>query len=446
MNINTPQFVEESARKVRVVAQTDVVVVGGGSAGLTAAISAARNGCSVTLLERYHHLGGMASGGMDLVLDDMTNGNEITVSGIIDEFVLRMAKEGMAVFPPESDRLGTIEMSQKWRRWGAHDFHSKSKLKPIVYAVAFDPDAWKRTSIDLIKENNINLRLHSVFSEAIVEDGQIKGVICQTNVGRQAILGDIVIDTSGDLNVAASAGADCSQGQYIVTTVFRLCNVDTQEAERFEYENPEEHSKLDKGARQILGSAWEMWWLKTPIPGVVWCNCPHMTGYDGLSPEDLTAAEFEGRERMIKLFEYAKSHLPGFQNAYLLGAAEQVGIRQTRLLRGDYIVTKEDVLTRKHFPDTVCRGRDYYTPYRALLPKNVEQLIVAGRHYSAEPSAQKMSREIPPCMMQGEAAGVAASLALESGKRLRDVSASAIQQRMRAQGADPGDIPSDDAS
>ena len=446
MSVIDPQIVEAPTRKVPVVAQADVVVVGGGSAGLSAAISAARNGCRVTLLERYHHLGGMASGGMVLVLDDMTNGKEVTVSGIVDEFVRRMAKEGMAVYPPESDRLGTIEMSQKWRRWGVHDFHSKANPQPITYAVAFDPDAWKRTSIALVKENNINLRLHSVFSEAIVEDGQIKGVICQTNVGRQAILGDIIIDASGDLNVAAGAGADCSKGQYIVTTVFRLCNVDTDEAERFEYENPEEFRRLDRAARRILGGAWAMWWLKTPIPGIVWCNCPHMANYDGLSPEDLTAAEFEGRGRMIQLFEYAKSHLPGFQNAYLLGAAEQVGVRQTRLLRGEYVVTKEDVVTRKHFPDTVCRGRDYYTPYRALLPKNVEQLIVAGRHYSAEPDAQKMSREIPPCMMQGEAAGVAAYLALQLGKRLRDVSATAIQERMRAQGADPGDVPSANAT
>ncbi len=440
------QFIREDARDVAVVAKADVVVVGGGSAGLTAAISAARNGCSVTLLERYHHLGGMASGGMVLVLDDMANGNEITVSGIVDEFIHRMSKEGMAVFPPESDRLGTVEMSRKWRRWGVHNFHSKADPQPITYAVAFDPDSWKRTSLALLKENDIDLRLHSVFSEAIVEDGKVRGVICQTNVGRQAILGDIIVDATGDLNVAASAGADFIQGQYIVTTVFRLAHVDVEEAERFEYEHPEEHKKLDREARRILGGAWNMWWLKTPIPGVIWCNCPHMPGYDGISPEGLTAAEYDGRERMMKLFEYAKGHLPGFQNSYLLGAAEQVGVRQTRLLKGEYVVTKDDVVNRKHFADTVCRGRDYYTPYRALLPQKLDRLIIAGRHYSAEPDAQKMSREIPPCMMQGEAAGVAASLSLQNNVSLRDVDPGAIQKTMRAQGADPGDVPSPNAA
>jgi hypothetical protein len=376
----------------------------------------------------------------------MVNGQEITVSGIVDEFVQRMAKEDMAVVPPVEDRYASKEMWEKWSRWGVHDFHTSTKPQPIVYAVAFDPDAWKRTSLDLIRENNINLRLHSWFSDAIVEDGAIKGVVCQTKLGREAIMGDIVVDTTGDLDVACSAGAEFFSGQYIVTTVFRLANVDTDEAERFEYEESAEFAKVNREARRIIGGAWEMWWLKTPIPGVVWCNCPHMPGYDGISVVDLTKAEYEGRDRMMRLFEFARKRMPGFKNANMLGAAEQVGVRTTRMLKGEYVVTKEDVVNRRHFADTVCRGRDYYTPYRALLPKNVDQLIVAGRHYSAEPEAQKRSREIPPCMVQGEAAGVAAGLALKEGKKIGDVDAKAIQKGMRAQGADPGDIPSENAS
>jgi hypothetical protein len=435
-----------SGENIPVVATSDVVVVGGGSAGVTAAVSAARNGCSVTLLERYHHLGGMASGGMVLVLDDMINGKEIVVSGIVDEFVTRMEKEGMAVLPPEEDRYASDEMYRKWARWGVHDFHQAKKPQPIVYAVAFDPDAWKRTSLDLVRENNINLRLHSWFSEAIVEDGVVKGVICQTKMGRQAIMGDIVIDTTGDCDVAGSAGADFSQGQYIVTTVFRLANVDTDEAIRFEYEEPEEFARINREARRIIGGAWEMWWLKTPIPGVVWCNCPHMPNYDGISVEDLTRAEYEGRKRMMGLYEYVRENLPGFENSNMLGAAEQIGVRTTRMLKGEYVVTKDDIVNRRYFSDTVCRGRDYYTPYRALLPTSVDQIIVAGRHYSAEPEAQKRSREIPPCMVQGEVAGIAASLALQEDIAIRDVDPRKIQKAMRAQGADPGDIPSANAT
>lgn len=431
---------------IPVVATSDVIVVGGGAAGVTAAVSAARNGCSVTLLERYHHLGGMASGGMVLVLDDMVNGQEIVVSGIVDEFVQRMTKEGMAVLPPVEDRYASDEMYRKWSRWGVHDFHQAQKPQPIVYAVAFDPDSWKRTSLALIRENKINLRLHSWFSEAIVEDGVIKGVICQTKMGRQAIMGKVVIDTTGDLDVAISAGADFSQGQYIVTTVFRLANVDTEEAIRFEYEEPEEFARINRQARRIIGGAWEMWWLKTPIPGVVWCNCPHMPGYDGVSVEDLTRAEYEGRDRMMEMYHFVRENLPGFENASMLGAAEQVGVRTTRMLQGEYVVTKDDIVNRRYFDDTVCRGRDYYTPYRALLPTKVEQLIVAGRHYSAEPEAQKRSREIPPCMVQGEVAGLAASIALQEDINIRNVEPGKIQKAMRAQGADPGDVPSANAT
>jgi hypothetical protein len=188
-----------------------------------------------------------------------------------------------------------------------------------------------------------------------------------------------------------------------------------------------------------------MWWLKTPLPGIVWCNCPHMPGYDGLSPEGMVAAEYEGRERMMKMLAFARENIPGFENAKMLGAAEQLGIRQTRLLKGEYIVTKKDVTSRRHFEDSVCRGRDYYTPYRALLPRGIDNLIVAGRHYSVESDAQKMSREIPPCMAQGEAAGVAVALALSGNSALRDVDFRAIQKQMRAQGADPGDVPSSNA-
>ncbi|MEP3304149.1 MAG: FAD-dependent oxidoreductase, partial [Roseibium sp.] len=124
---------------------------------------------------------------------------------------------------------------------------------------------------------------------------------------------------------------------------------------------------------------------------------------------------------------------------------EQMGIRQTRLLRGEYVVTKDDVQNRRHFADSVCRGRDYYTPYRALLPKGLDNLIVAGRHYSVDSDAQKSSREIPPCMVQGEAAGIAVSLALNGNSALRAVDAKLIQAQMRAQGADPGDVPSANA-
>ncbi len=409
---------------------------------MAAAVSAARNGASVTLLERYAYLGGLASGGMVLVLDDFTDGAEITVGGIAQEMVERLEAIGLAVYPPVADRSLSEEMWRRWSRWGLFDLYAKGSMKAIVYAVAFDPDGWKRVSNYLLEEEGVNVRLHSLYTSPIMEGDAITGVICATKKGPQAIRGEVVIDASGDADVAAGAGASYISGSYMVTTVFRLGNVDTSSADRFERERPAECHEINRAARRILGGSWALWWLKTPLPGVVWCNCPHMSGFDGISPEDLTEADRQGRKRIAGLVEYVRGHYPGFEKAVVVDVAPQIGVRQSRLIEGDYVVSKHDVVNRLHFSDSVARGRGYYTPYRAMLPKGVEQLLVAGRHYSATAEAQRLSREIPPCMAMGEAAGVAAVEALERGVSPRQVDAAAIQRRLREQGADPGDVPS----
>lgn len=429
-----------------VVRRSDVVVVGGGPAGVSAAVAAARSGVDVTLVERYSALGGLASGGMVLVLDDMVNGDEITVTGVVDEYVERMARKKLAVYPPAEERTTSQELWNKWGRWGTFNFHSHTNPKPICYAVAFDPDAWKSTSIDLVRESGVHLRMHSWFSRPIVDDGVLKGVVVETKQGPQAILGDVVIDTTGDIDVASRTGTPYVHDKYLVTLVFRLGGVDTDAAERFEQEHPREARAINRKVKRLLGGAWELWWLKTPLPGVVWCNTPHMTGFDGADPESLTNAEFAARERIGNALDSIRADLPGFENAYVLDVAQQMGVRQTRLLQGEYVVTKDDVVNRRHFADSVARGRDYYTPYRSLLPAGVDQLLVAGRHYSATPEAQRMSREIPPCMAQGQAAGIAAAIAVEKALPVRDVPVSEIQLRMRDQGADPGDKPAANAT
>jgi hypothetical protein len=400
----------------------------------------------VVLLERYPYLGGLASGGMVLVLDDMCNGPEISVRGLCDELIDRMTHMGLCVVPPEHDRRSDAAMWRKWSRWGLHDFHSHVEPQPICYAAAFDPDGFKRAANEMVAEAKVTLRLHSWFSHAIMEDRRITGVVVETKAGPHAIMGSILVDATGDLDVASAAGAAHTEGSYIVTTVFRLGNVDTELAEHFEYEEPERFKALDREAKRLIGGAWEHWWLKTPLPGIVWCNCPHMVGFDGTKVEDLTRADFEGRGRIARLLAFVREKLPGFANAVVVDVAPQLGVRQSRLLKGAYVVTKDDIVSRRHFPDSIARGRDYYCPYGAILPRDVARLFVVGRHYSAEPSAQRISREIPPCMAMGEAAGVAAAMALEANVALDDVDVAVLQRRLRAQGADPGDQPAPNAT
>jgi hypothetical protein len=431
--------VVEPGGQVPVVRECDVLVVGGGPAGQAAAVAAARAGAQVTLLERYGYLGGLASGGMVLVLDDMCAPREVSVGGLALEIIDRLRVIGAVVAPPLEDCFrNDAEVRTRWERWGFEELYSRVKPKPIVFSASFDPEGWKQVSQEMVLEAGVHLRLHSWFSRSIVEDGAVRGVIAETKSGRQAVMGRVVIDATGDGDVFGSAGAANVHGSYILTLVHRLAEVDTDEAMRFERDNPEGARQVDTEVKRLLGGSWDHWWLKTPRPGVVWCNCPHIPGFDGLNPEHLTHIEVEARRRLMKVLAHVRAHYPGFQRAYILDAAPQVGVRQTRLLDGEYVVTKDDLLERRGFPDVVARGRDYYTPYRSLVPKRVEGLLVAGRHYSATPEAQRISREIPPMMVMGEAAGTAAALSLESGVSPRRVNIPALQKRLVAQGVNLG--------
>jgi len=274
-----------------------------------------------------------------------------------------------------------------------------------------------------------------------VEDGAVCRVVVERNAGRHAMLRRRVRCATAGCDRYASAGSPSVHGSYIMTLVHRLADVDTNAALAFERRDPTAAQQLDREVKQILGGAWDMWWMLTPRPGVVWCNCPHIPGHDGLDPEHLTHIEIEGRRRFLRVLEFVRANVPGFQRAYILDAAPQVGVRQTRLLDGEYVVTKDDLLERHTFPDVVARGRDYYTPYRSLLPKGVEGLLAAGRCYAATPEAQRISREIPPVMVMGEAAGTAAALALESGVQLRKVDVAVLQKRLLKQGVNLGTIP-----
>src|SRR6266568_2458111 len=436
MSQQSATVIKEGARETPVIAETDVLVVGGGPAGLCAAIAAARSGARVILTERYPHLGGLASGGQVIVLDDMADLHEKTVGGLSDEIVERLDALGAAVYPPLEDRFVSTEAAwARWGRWGLQDNYARTKPKSITYAVAFDPEALKFVALQMVESAGVQLRLHSLFVEPIVEDGALRGGIFETKSGRQAILANVVIDASGDGDVFARAGAPFELGTYIMTVVHRFANVDVDSAIAWEKQHPAEYASLDKEIKAIYGGSWEHWWLRTTVDGVVWCNCPHIPNLNALSVEDQTYVEYEARKRIFAALDFARKNLPGFERAQLVDTAPQLGVRQTRLLRGEYVLSREDVLGRRWFADRVGQGRDYYYPYRVMLPQVVDNLLVAGRCFSATSEAQKMSREIPPMFVLGQAAGVAAALSVQQSMPPRGLNVADVQVLLREQGA-----------
>lgn len=422
--------------EVPVIADVDVLVVGGGPAGVSAAVCAARQGVSTMLVERYGYLGGLATGGLVIGLDDMYYNNEITVAGIVDEFQNRLESMGALVRPPEEELFRvSLELHRKWYWWGLLDGWGRKEPSAVAYRALFDIETGKHVLFQMAEEAGVQLRLHSWCTAALTEDNQVKGVVLFSKSGYHVAKAKVVIDTTGDGDVFAGAGAEYVHGGYLITLIHFIGNVDTDKAIKFVEEQPKEAKALNDQVKHLHGGTWAEWWQLTANPGVVWCDSPHIPGYDGIDVEHLTYLEVESRKRIWNVLDLVRKNYPGFENAYIARTADQIGVRQTRLLVGEYVLTKEDVTNSVRFEDTVGRGKGYYYPYRCFVPQKVDNLLVAGRHCSMEPVAQRQAREWPPCMVTGQAAGTAAAIALQSGVKVRDVDVSTLQDRLKAQGA-----------
>ncbi len=281
--MTNPDSIVEPGGRVPVVRRADLVVVGGGPAGIAAAVAGARNGLSVTLIERYAYLGGLASGGMVLVLDDMCNGdgNQRARPVRRDDRAhgahrpVRHAAANPSAAPTR--RCGANGRAGACSTFIRTSSRSRSATPPrsIPTASSASPMRWsarRRSTSGCIAGS----RARSSRTAASPASS------ARPRADARRSWATIVVDASGDLDVAASAGAPFTHGSYIVTTVFRLGGVDVEAAERFEYEQPAAFHAIDREAKKIMGGSWDKWWLKTPLPGIVWCNCPHMTGLDGL--------------------------------------------------------------------------------------------------------------------------------------------------------------------
>lgn len=409
-------FIEEPGRKTPITGEYDVVITGGGVAGIVSAIASARNGAKTCLIEQYGFLGGTATAGLMVSINGFRNQrkpNHVqTVRGIAQELVLRMY------------RLGGVYTKNTGYEQEEFDI-SKGELP---YSIVFDPEIFKYVANKMVLEAGVKLYLHTYALEAITEGNTIKGVIIHNKSGRQAILGSIVIDASGDGDIAASAGApfviDKESGKRMqMTQMFRLANVDL--------------TKIPERIHGIL--------LKNTY--VSWGGSVDAIGIDG---EDLTRAEIEALEKTWEKIEEIKK-IPGFEDTFLIQTATHIGVRETRRFIGEYVLKETDAINDVRFDDVIAISSNpvpaYYgyryffnhlgfdVPYRCVVPKEVDNLLLAGRNLSMEQAPFQSARSMAPNMAIAQAVGTAAALCIKERVKPRELSVRKLQEVLKSQGA-----------
>ena len=435
--------VREPSQEVKVCYEADVVVVGGGPGGHSAAIAAARNGAKTVLLERYGHLGGMATGGIVIQIPHMSDGGkEAQIAGLCQEWLDRLDIIGGSLHP-QKEELGSTDrdLITRWRRFMGNVNNGR-----IEHTAWVDPELLKCVLNNMVEEAGVKLFLHSWGAKTINEEDHVKGIIFESKSGRQAVLGKIVIDGTGDGDLLPSAGAeydgtlDRSLRSSMLALVFRLGNCDYQKLCDFREIEPEKYAELMKELAKVAGT--RLLPLPSPRNDVVWIN-NWIPGLDCTKVEDLTKLEVEMRKIMLRGHDFMKKNIPTFEKSFILDTASQTGTRGGRRLVGEYTVTREDLRSGKKYEDTIAIIPRYdtqegsplsYLPYRALVPAKVEGLLVAGRSFSSDKAANNTVNLIPHCIAMGQAAGTAATLALKNGVSVRQVNYKELQNALTKQG------------
>jgi hypothetical protein len=390
-----------------------VIVAGGGPAGVAAATAAARNGAEVLLVERYGHLGGLATGGLVICLVETKRYGY----GICKEVLERLSDL-------KADRLNTA--SGETERWveGASLSGEES--------YSFDPEAMKFISDRLVVESGANLLLHSLVVAPIVRGNDVKGLVLEGKLGRQAVLAKVIVDATGDADIAAASGApyEIDRHPWGINLEFRLGNVDVERATKWREQNPKLYAGLMDRLKREAG---EIGWGRSVYGNVAWCHGPHFFDVDGLNTRHLTRVEVESRRAIMEGLKLFRENLPGFEDAFIMDTAPQIGVRETRRIVGEYVLTKEDALAGRQFDDAVAKGI-FGIPYRCLVPKGVDGLLVAGRCISTTHEAQGVIRNIPPCLITGQAAGIAAALAAKKKVKPRKINVNMLKGTLKEQG------------
>jgi hypothetical protein len=438
--------ITEPSREINVFHEADVVVVGGGPGGHSAAVAAARNGAKTILIERYGHLGGMATGGIVIQIPHMSDGGrEPVIAGLSLEWLDRLDAVGGTLRPRMEDIGSSDEkLVSYWRRFMGNVINGR-----IEHTAWVDPELLKCVLNDMVEDAGVKLSLHSWGAQTIVDKGTVKGIIFESKSGRQAVLGKVIIDGTGDGDLLPLAGAEFdgaiepSSRSSMLALVFRLGNCDYQKLCDFQEKDRPKYQELIKGLAEAAGTF--LLPLPTPRNDVLWFN-NWITGLDCTKVEDLTKLEVEMRKMMLRGHAFMKKNIPTFENSFILDTASQTGTRGSRRLVGEYVITGGDFQSCKKYDDTIAvfprlgppgdrEVPHVYIPYRALVPAKIEGLLVAGRSFSSDMEANNMANLIPHCIAMGEAAGTAAAMAVKQGIGVRNVDYKALQKALVKQGA-----------
>lgn len=451
------QYIKQINREIK----TDVLVIGGGSAGFGAAVAAARNGADTLLIERGQMMGGMATAG--LVGPFMTcyddGPTEQIVKGIFDELCVRTEERGGAVHPSKVE--GMTPYSSYYVRSHCHVTPFLSETLEIVME-------------EMVIEAGAKILYNVQMCDVLTDNGNITGVLVSMKEGMTLITAKTYIDCTGDADAAYYAGAECVSGDekdgvmQPVTLFFEVGNID-----RDKFIGALEERKAN-GELGIPGENCWSWYIKEarangdwdierneignyeqPVKGRFKINTTRIAHIDATDTEQITAAVMEGRKQVQKVMKFLQKYVPGCEEIQLLQVASTLGVRETRHIKGRYKLTAQDIMERKHFDDAICtfayaidihnsegggatfqQVNGYYTiPFGCLVPEDVGNLLVAGRCISGTSEAAASYRVIPCCVATGQAAGTAAALALKAGRLPGDVDIPKLRKVLVDQGA-----------
>lgn len=436
----------------------DVLVVGGGVSGISAAVCAAREGAEVMLCEQGGCLGGTASQGLvgPFMSSYDPTGDHQVIKGFMDEFIIRMVEKGGAVHPKDCP---------------GGNGHSAYRINGHIGVTPFDPECLKFTAEEFCEEAGVKILYHMFFLSCEKDDeGRITAAYFATKNGIYEVKATVFIDCTGDADLAVAAGAPFVYGDengntQVSSIFFMVDNINKEELQKHIDRFPEETNLRQRYMEDVVEEEQKKGTFPCGRSRVSVFEAMNgmwrvnMTQYDKkadlTSPEDITKAELACRKQIMPLMDFFRKNVPGFENVRFLRSADVLGIRESRRIIGEATLTIDDMASGARFEDAVCTvgsavdfhasqkrdgsydGKYYVTgnqsvqiPYRALLPKNVENLIVAGRCLSADQLAHSAVRVMPPCFAMGQAAGLAAAISIKDGVPVKKINLSELHESL----------------